>query len=102
MNQRFLSVFLFAVAVAAIASFVLYRATASRPPDPVAAASPVVVAARDLETGTLIKESDLRLESRSGSLPTGAARTKNDFLARGVIAPIYRDEIVVESRLARA
>jgi pilus assembly protein CpaB len=101
MNQRFLSVFAFAVLVAAVASFVLYRATASRPPAQGAElVNPVVVAARDLQAGTLVKDTDLKVESRSGSLPAGASRKKKDFAGRGVIAPVYRNEIVVDGRLA--
>jgi pilus assembly protein CpaB len=101
MNQRFLSVFAFAVLVAAIASFVLYRATAARPPaQPAELANPVVVAARDLQAGTLVKDTDLKVESRSGALPAGASRKKRDFIGRGVIAAVYRSEIVVDSRLA--
>lgn len=99
MSHRFLSVLSVALLVAAAASFVLYRLMARPAAPPVPEAS-VVVAARDLEPGTAIKEGDLRMGKHVGALPAGAVRRIEPLLGRGVRSGIYRDEVVVESRLA--
>jgi pilus assembly protein CpaB len=99
MNHRFLSVLGVALLVAAAASFVLYRLMA-RPAPKAPPAAAVVVAARDLVVGTLIRDADLAMDRRAGGIPAGAARRKTELVGRGVIAAIYRDEIVLGSRLA--
>ncbi|HYM12361.1 MAG TPA: Flp pilus assembly protein CpaB [Bryobacterales bacterium] len=101
MNQRLFSVLIFAFVVSAGASLLLYRLIASR----VANAKPtattqVIVAARNLELGTLIKESDLRMSDWSGPIPHGSLLRKEDVVGRGVMAAIYESEPVLESRLA--
>lgn len=99
MSQRFLSVLSVALLVAAAASFVLYRLMA-QPAAASVPSVPVVVAARDLEPGTSIKEGDLKVESRPGVMPAGAVRQTRDLVGRGVSAAIYRNEVVLERRLA--
>jgi pilus assembly protein CpaB len=101
MNQRLFSVLIFAFVVSAGASLLLYRLIASR----VANAKPsattqVIVAARNLELGTLIKESDLRMGDWSGPIAHGALLRKEDVVGRGVMAAIYEGEPILESRLA--
>ena len=101
MNQRFLSVLLFAFLMAAGASAMLYRLLAHRvPARPEGPAEQVVAAARDLEVGALLKDQDLKLASWTGTLPSGAAKKKDDVIGRGVTAAIYVNEPILESRLA--
>jgi pilus assembly protein CpaB len=101
MNKRFASVLLFAFIVAGGSSLLLYRLISSRM---TALASPatsqVLLAARNLEVGTLIRETDLKTGDWMGSAPRGAAVKKEDVAGRGVVANIYEGEPVVESRLA--
>jgi pilus assembly protein CpaB len=99
MNHRFLCVLGVALLAATAASLVLHRVMARPAPSPQAGAT-VVVAAQDLPVGTLIKETDLKLEKLAGGIPAGAARSQKELLGRGVVAPIYGDEIVLDSRLA--
>jgi len=99
MSHRFVSVLAVALLVAAMASMVLYRLMARPTSAPLPALS-VLVAARDLPVGTLIKEPDLRAESHTGRIPAGAARHATDLVGRGVIAAIYKDEVVLDNRLA--
>ena len=99
MNHRFLSVLGVALVAATVASLVLYRLTASPAPSPQPAAA-LVVAGRDLPLGTLIKETDLKVDHRAGRIPAGAARSRKAVVGRAVLAAIYQDEIVLESRLA--
>ena len=101
MNQRLLSVLTFAFVVSAGASFLLYRLIASRVS--ANAKQPtvqVILASRNLDLGTLIRDADLKSGDWSGPLPLGAVVKKEDVVGRGVMATIYANEPVLESRLA--
>lgn len=101
MNQRFLTVLIFAFVVATGASFVLYRAITRRvPAKPAAATVKVVVAARNLELGTVLRDADLAMGDWPGALPPGALSKKEELIGRGVTATIYSGEPVMETRLA--
>jgi pilus assembly protein CpaB len=101
MNRRFLSVLLFAFAVAAGASLMLYRLLAHRMEiKPAAAVQQVILAARNLEPGTLLRDQDLKAGPWSGVLPAGALTKKEDIIGRGVVAAIVDNEPILASRLA--
>jgi len=101
MNQRLISVLAFAFIVSAGASLLLYRLLSVRLTTQAApASSKLILAARALEPGALIREADLRLGDWSGTIPEGVIKKKEDIVGRGVISPIYASEPVVESRLA--
>jgi pilus assembly protein CpaB len=101
MSQRFVSVLIFAFVVAAGASLLLYRLLAHRietkpgPPPLV-----VILAARNLDPGTLIKDQDLKTGPWTGALPAGALVKKEDIVGRGVASTIVEGEPVLEGRLA--
>jgi pilus assembly protein CpaB len=100
-KQRFLVVVLFALAVSAAASVVLYRLIssqlASNQPAPTAK---VVVATRNLNGGELIKDADVKLADYVGTPPAGVILKPEDAVNRGVVSEIYAGEVVVDSRLA--
>ena len=75
MNKRFVGVLTFAFLVAAGASLVLYRVLINRPTATKAgpAMAHVVLATKDLEVGTVLKEDDVKLSEWPGALPVGAA-----------------------------
>jgi len=102
MNKRFVGVLSFAFLVAAGASLVLYRVLISRPQPTKAAASTVqiMLAAKDLEVGTVLKEGDVKLSDWPGAVPLGATSKPQDLIGRGVTTMIYAKEPVIESRLA--
>jgi len=60
----------------------------------------VVLAAKDLELGTVLKEGDLTLGDWPGELPVGASTKVSDLYGRGVTTAIYAKEPVIDSRLA--
>ena len=60
----------------------------------------VVLAARDLQIGTLIQASDLTMGDWTGVVPKGIAVKADTLVGRGVISNIYQGEPVVDSRLA--
>lgn len=101
MNQRFLSVLVFAFVVAAGASFLLYRLMANRVATKAApATAQVIVAARNLELGMVLQDADLKTGEWAGALPPGASANKADFVGRGVISAMYANEPVLNTRLA--
>ncbi|HLH15850.1 MAG TPA: Flp pilus assembly protein CpaB [Bryobacteraceae bacterium] len=101
MNKRFVGVLIFAFVVASVASLMLYRLL-NRPQSARAAQASVqiVLATRDIEVGTVLKEEDVKLADWPGAVPAGAAAKTQDIVGRGVIAPIFAKEPVIESRLA--
>ena len=101
MNQRLISVLAFAFIVSAGASLLLYRLLASRTTTQAAPnSSKLILAARALEPGTLIRDADLRVGDWTGTVPEGALRKKEDIVGRGVVSPIFASEPIVETRLA--
>jgi pilus assembly protein CpaB len=101
MNKRFLSVVLFALAVAGGASLLMYRLVVVRlSANAKAGQEKILVAARDLELGTIVHDSDLRFGDWAGPVPPHSMRKQEDIVGRGVIAKIYEGESVLETRLA--
>jgi pilus assembly protein CpaB len=101
MNQRLVSVLIFSFVVAAGASLLLYRLLAHRIENkPGLPPQQVIMAARSLDPGTLIKDQDLKTGPWTGTLPAGALVKKEDILGRGVVASIVEGELVLASRLA--
>ncbi len=101
MNQRLISVLGFAFIVSAGASLLLYRLLSGRVSSQAApAASKLILAARDMEPGTLIRDADLRIGDYNGTVPVGILQKREDIVGRGVISPIFGSEPIVETRLA--
>jgi pilus assembly protein CpaB len=101
MNKRFLYVLAFALVVSGGATLLFYgliRGRMSAPEQPVT--TQIIVAARNLEVGTLIRDTDLKTGPWPGTVPQSALVKKEDVLGRGVISTIYLDEPVIDSRLA--
>src|ERR1035438_7102432 len=102
MNKRFIGVLMFAFVVATVGGLITYKSLMSRS-QPAKAAAPsvqVVLASKDLELGTVLKEGDLYMADWSGALPAGASNKVSDLYGRGVTTAIYAKEPVIESRLA--
>lgn len=101
MNKRLAGVLIFALIVSAVASYVVFRLIAGRI---AAQAQPVkgqvVVAARDLPIGTLIKDLDVKGVDWSGGISAQAVRKPEDAIGRGVVSPVYAGEPLLETRLA--
>jgi pilus assembly protein CpaB len=104
MNKRFAGVLMFAFVVAAAGGLITYRSLIDRPQQPAAkAAAPtvqIVLAAKDLEVGSMLKEGDIQMGDWTGQVPVGAATKVQDLMGRGVTTPIYAKEPIIESRLA--
>jgi pilus assembly protein CpaB len=103
MRQRVATILLAALIIAALASYVVYRmvqvriARGGRPVQ----VSKVVVAAHNLDIGSLLRASDLTVGSWTGPLAKGMLTDKSVVEGRGVVSPIYEGEPVLEYRLAQ-
>lgn len=102
MNKRLMSVFAFAFIISAGATLLLYRLVAARAGTSTAKAATtrVVVAGRNLEVGSLIKDADVKMGEWSGNVPPEYSTKMEDVVGRGVISTIYAGEPVVFTRLA--
>jgi pilus assembly protein CpaB len=101
MNRRLLTVLATAFVVAALCSYLVYRAVGGRL---LAAAqhrtTTIVVANNNVKLGSVLKDADLTTASWVGAPPPGAIVRVQDALGRGVISDLYQGETVMESRLA--
>lgn len=101
MNKRLLTVLAFALVISAVASWVLYRlivtklASGSKP-----ATTQVLVASRNIDIGTLLKDADVKMVEWHGPEPKGSLGSAAAAVGRGVVANIYEGEPILENRLA--
>ncbi len=91
-----------ALLMATAASFIVYRLAAARAFPRRVPTIRIVIADRDLETGALIHEGDVRVADWPAPGPRGAIVARNKAIDRGVISAIYQGEPVTENRLAPA
>ncbi|MBV8550504.1 MAG: Flp pilus assembly protein CpaB [Acidobacteriaceae bacterium] len=103
MNRKLSSILLIAFLVAAASSYLVYRlvgrqigATQQAP------TNKIIVAAHDLEIGTIIHDTDLSMAEWVGALPKGALVAKDAVVGRGVVSALYQGEPILNSRLAAA
>jgi pilus assembly protein CpaB len=97
--KRFLARFGAAIATA-LAIVAVYRLANPVPAGQKALTVKLVLASRDLELGTVLREGDLVLTDWPGEMPTGASSHPEDFVGRGVLNKIYAKEPILEARLA--
>lgn len=102
MNKRFAGVLVFAFVVAAAGGLITYRSLIGRSQPTAKAAAPtvqIVLAAKDLEAGSVLKEGDIQMGEWAGPVPVGACTKVEDLYKRGLTTPIYAKEPIIESRL---
>ena len=100
MKQRLVIVLMFALVIAGAASAILYKVISSQLTANRTVTTQVVVAARNLASGELIKEGDVKMADFAGTPPVGTLLSMDKAVNRGVVDPIFMGEAVVESRLA--
>ncbi len=102
MNRRLIGVFAFALVVASLTSFAVYRLIVGQVRAPARAVpfGKLIVAGHDLQLGQLIRDYDLKEISWGGPIPEHALRNKPDVVGRGVTATIYENEPFLDGRLA--
>ncbi len=101
MKRRLITVMLFALTASLACSTVLYKIVSARSQRPVhAAATRILVAARDLTPGSLVTEADLRAVDWPESASGQWMKTPGEIVGRGLLEPVHKDEPFSESRLA--
>jgi pilus assembly protein CpaB len=104
MNRRLVSVLCFALIVASVTSFLVYRLilvrVQSQSQGKTVATSKLLVAKHDLQVGTLIHDSDVEEVAWGAPIPDDAVKSKSDVIGRGVIATVYQSEPILQRRLA--
>lgn len=106
-KKKILLVLLLTVLSGSVAGYSVLQYLQDRPlpalassPDPLEAET-VVVAARDLEVGSVVGEDDVRtVQWPSSAIPEGYARSASDVLGRGVINEVRANEALLASKLA--
>lgn len=101
-RNRTLIVLAVAVALASVASYIVYRAISRMPVREVEVATVhVAVAAEDLPMGTRIAKEHVKVIGwPAGSPVDGSFATPDDVLNRGLVQPVYANEPITESKLA--
>ncbi len=102
MNRRLLVIASVALLVSLAVTFIAYRVARNQlsASTQVQKFPQVVVAAHDLEVGTVLRAQDLTTTDWPGSLAKGMNAKPEPLVGRGVVAPIYSGEPVLETRLA--
>jgi pilus assembly protein CpaB len=101
MNRRLLTVLLFALVVAGVASLLVYRMLNQKVAANHASRTiKVVAASADIKLGTILNASNLTTIEIAGALPKGVLVKPEDAIGRGVISDLYQGEPILDSRLA--
>jgi pilus assembly protein CpaB len=101
MNRRISIIVVCTLVLSLCAGYLVYRSMAAGMSTQASPRTvPLVVAARDLAVGTLVRDSDLKMAAWPGALPAGALRTLSAGVDRGVASPIFEGEPVTENRLS--
>jgi pilus assembly protein CpaB len=101
MNRKLLSVLLFAFALAAACSFLVYRMVGHK----VAAThaertTKVIAASADVKLGAILTAQNITTIEIAGAVPKGALLKAEDAIGRGVMSDLYQGEPILDSRLA--
>ena len=102
MNRRLLLILICALIGGASASYLVYRLVGTRAGATPLPMAQVVIATRDLQIGTLIGPTDVRMGPWAGTVPKDALAKLDLALNRGAVANIYEGEPVLAERLAAA
>ena len=99
MNPRLLKIVVLALAIAAGTSFLVYKMVKNRIND-VPVSTKIVVAAKTLDLGLVVHDTDLTFANWVGPVPKGLSTDPKAFIGRGVVSTIYEGEPVADNRLA--
>ena len=104
MNRRLISVLLFALVVAGLTSYVLYRLilvrVSAQGQGHTVATNRLVVAKHDIQVGSFIQDADVDEVAWGAPVPEEALKTRQEVVGRGVVATVYQNEPFLLGRLA--
>ena len=101
MKRRLVTVILFAVLAAFVSSTLLYKIISGSSPQAAKAKTmPVLVAARDLDAGSLVGDGDLRMVEWPAVEGSHWVSRKSDVVGRALLTSLTKDEPVADTKLA--
>lgn len=102
MNRtRLLFIGIIALALGGLLSSIVYKTLQARTGHPQAPGVDVVVAANDLQVGSKIGDSDVKVvRLPAESLPEGVFRSKTRVVGRGVVLPVSKGEFILPNKVA--
>jgi len=100
-RKRLFLIAALALTLAGFTSFLVYRFMNANLANAKSPMTTVVVAAVDLDPGARLEEKDLRLVKLPNSdLPEGYFQNPSEIAGRGVIVPIFKNDLVLDRKLA--
>jgi pilus assembly protein CpaB len=100
-RRRLLLIAALAVALAGFTSIFVYRILNANLANNAGSTITVVAAAVDLDPGARLEEKDLRLvKIPAADAPDGVFRNPSEIAGRGVIVPIFKNDLVIDRKLA--
>src|SRR3984957_13245862 len=99
MNKRVAVILFSAFLVAAVCSYLVYRAVGVRLTAAQHNTTRVVVAATDIALGSVLRDVDLGTAELAGAAPKGAIVDPTASAGRRVVSNLYPGEPIMESRL---
>ncbi len=102
MNRRLTLILLTAFGIAVVCTFAVVHMVRSRLTARPAATTSVIAAKTDIKLGNVLKDEDLTTIEIAGTPPVGTIlyKDKSRAVGRGVISDLYKDEPIMENRLA--
>jgi pilus assembly protein CpaB len=101
MKRRLITVILFAVLAAFISSTLLYKIISGNSPQSAQSkTTQVLVAARDLDAGSLVHDGDVRVAEWPAAEGSHWIANRSAVVGRALLEPLSKDEPFLESRLA--
>lgn len=100
MNKRVVVILFSAFLVAAACSYLIYRVVGVRLMAAQHNTTQVVVAATDIQLGSVLRAVDLGTAEMAGPAPKGSIVNPQQAIGRGVVSNLYQGEPIMESRLA--
>lgn len=100
-RNRLLFIGFIALAMGAFVSMIVYRNLQSRASSKTPPGEEILVAAEDLQVGTKIGDTDIRLvRFPSSDLPAGVFHQRAKVVGRGVVLPMSKGEFILTNKLA--
>jgi len=102
MNRRLTLILLTAFGIAVVCTFAVVHMVRSRLTARPAATTSVIAAKTDIKLGNVLKDEDLTTIEIAGTPPVGTIlyKDRSRAVGRGVISDLYKDEPIMENRLA--
>ena len=101
MNQtRIFATFALALIIAGVASYLVSQRLTQNSVRAAVSTQLVAMANKDLEIGARLTDADVKMGEWNGTPPHGSLSKAQDAVGRAVLYPTFKDEIILDSKLA--